>query len=427
MMEDVEILSKWLFGGNTDILYAIQAADEEEELEASQSRHAKRPRCHTMSRNRGYALHTMEVIERESPGLFRRMYRLDVTSFNKLLDIIGPHIERNGNAAIPGINSQMVIPAKTRLAVTLRWLAGGSYHDICFAYGIAVGSFYADHGVLWGTIAAINQHLLIDFPSHDPDTLESISQGFANKYTHGKMHGCVMAVDGWVCRTRKPFARETPNIMTYRNRKDTWGVVCFAGCDHELRFRMFSAQCCGSTNDSIAWDLTSVARTVFKQNLLMEPYYAVCDEALACTENLLVPYGGRQLGIWKDSFNYHLSAMRQCIERAFGLLVGRWGILWRPLLVAIDRWPSVIHACAKLHNFCIDNNITAVETYHEDYQNGDCTMGFLTRYNTDEVNGDRRTLGNNAHDASFKRTAITNYLQSQDCIRPVRTAVNSRS
>jgi hypothetical protein len=44
---------------------------------------------------------------------------------------------------------------------------------------------------------------------------------------------------------------------------------------------------------------------------------------------LLVPYAGRSLGVWKDSFNSHLSAMRQCVERSFAILTQRWGILWR--------------------------------------------------------------------------------------------------
>jgi hypothetical protein len=74
------------------------------------------------------------------------------------------------------------------------------------------------------------------------------------------------------------------------------------------------------------------------------------DEAFANRDQLLVPWSGRGLGLAKDAFNYHLSAMRQTIERAFGLLVARWGVLWRPLRVAVHRWPLVTTVCAKLHN-----------------------------------------------------------------------------
>ena len=59
-----------------------------------------------------------------------------------------------GNQAIPYLE-EAVMRARlgnTKLACSLRWMAGGSYLDICFEFGVAIGSFYADGGVLWGTL-----------------------------------------------------------------------------------------------------------------------------------------------------------------------------------------------------------------------------------------------------------------------------------
>ncbi len=39
--------------------------------------------------------------------------------------------------------------------MSLRWLAGGSYLDLCFAWGVGVATFYADNGVLWPMLQAI--------------------------------------------------------------------------------------------------------------------------------------------------------------------------------------------------------------------------------------------------------------------------------
>ena len=64
-----------------------------------------------------------------------------------------------------------------------------------------MGTFYLSDGILWGTIAAIDLVLSIGFPLNDPAKLEEISNGFS-QYTSGRMKGCVMAIDGWVCRTR---------------------------------------------------------------------------------------------------------------------------------------------------------------------------------------------------------------------------------
>jgi len=131
-------------------------------------------------------------------------------------------------------------------------LAGGAVYDICFAFGVAIGSFYAPDEILWRTLQAIDKHLKIEFPSNDRSTLEAISEGFLD-YTHGRMKGCVVAMDVWVCRTRQPFRSEVSNVISYRNRKNLWGMVCFAGCDHRGKLLIFSARCSGSTNDAVAW------------------------------------------------------------------------------------------------------------------------------------------------------------------------------
>jgi hypothetical protein len=55
-----------------------------------------------------------------------------------------------------------------------------------------------------------------------------------------------------------------------------------------------------------------------------------------------------------DSFNYFLNQLHIHIENAFALLVGRWGILWRPLSVRLKNQPNLIKCLCKLHNFCID-------------------------------------------------------------------------
>lgn len=67
-----------------------------------------------------------------------------------------------------------------------------------------------------------------------------------------------------------------------------------------------------------------------------------------------MPYAGRGLGDSKDYFNFLLSRMRQNIERVFGIMVVRWGILWRTLQVEFTMIPALLSAIARLHNFCID-------------------------------------------------------------------------
>ncbi len=102
-------------------------------------------------------------------------------------------------------SSGAVVPLKTRLAVTLRWLAGGSYLDLCFAWGLGVLTFYgSDHGFLWQTLQALDEIFQMGFPLHDEKKLEELSLGFSN-HSGGILDGCVFALDGFGVSTRAPY------------------------------------------------------------------------------------------------------------------------------------------------------------------------------------------------------------------------------
>ena len=69
-----------------------------------------------------------------------------------------------------------------------------------------------------------------------------------------------------------------------------------------------------------------------------------------------------------DDFDWHQSSDRMAIECAFGILVQRWGVLWRPLRCRFNRRAPLIGACIRLHNFCIDQGL---DEEHLAAMNGD--------------------------------------------------------
>jgi hypothetical protein len=78
------------------------------------------------------------------------------------------------------------------------------------------------------------------------------------------------------------------------------------------------------------------------------------------------------LGSKQRQFQFLLSAMRQCIERAFGMFVGRWGIFRRPLTFGAQKWGLVLGVCAKLHNYCIrQGEAKPLSALQIDVQEGD--------------------------------------------------------
>ena len=108
----------------------------------------------------------------------------------------------------------------------------------------------------------------------------------------------------------------------------------------------------GKTHDSSAFNLSPFARAL-EAGKLPERFWIVGDDAYALKRHLLCPFPGRGLGALKDTFNFYQSNCRIKIEQAFGILVRRWGVLWRALECAHDRAPLVFSVCCKLHNICM--------------------------------------------------------------------------
>lgn len=394
------------------LLYVIEEEERQREAEAALQAAHMRWRTKNRHRNRGHALNEIDHVSEKT---FSKMFRMDRASFGLLLGKVSPFLQdTDEERAIQ--SSGAVVTKQTKLYATLRWLAGGSYLDICFGWGLAEGSFFNyNEGIVWPVINALDKCFLIGLPT-DTAELNKMADDFS-KFSGGQLHGCVTAIDGWVARTRKPHVGEVDDIMAYRNRHDCWGLVVLAGCDAHCRFTMWSCQNSGSTNDCLAWDLSTMKR-LLEQGKLPAQFFLIGDEAFSCTDQLLVPYSGRGLGAWKDSFNYHLSAMRQCIERSFALLTNRWGILWRNLRCNFNRWPLLLTVCAKLHNFCTDQKLPELpQRYDEDVEEGDSPDVLLNYLEENEPLVAR---------VANRRTIFTAKLESDGVRRPAHASSQSR-
>ena len=348
------------------------------------------------------------------------MFKVSRAGFEELLEIISPFMH-DTNKVMAMRSSGSVVSKRTKLYATLRWCAGGSYLDICFAWGISKTALFSDvfeKGVVWPVIDAIDEAFVIGLPLDNVVELQRLADEFSI-LSHDELKGCVTAIDGWVAQSRKPFPSEVVDIMAYRNRHGCWGLVVLAGCDARCRFTMFSCKNSGSTNDCIAWELSLLKKLIIDDGSLPHQFFLIGDEAFSCCNQLLVPYSGRGLGTWKDSFNFHLSAMRQVIERAFAILVQRWGILWRPLRCNFDKWTKLLTVLAKLHNFCLDKNIPLYRhRFYEDEEPGDEAEVVLNEGDDDEAR---------ANTYSNRRAGFTRELELKGIRRPRHAAMNSRA
>ena len=112
-------------------------------------------------------MHALRAMDGLSPNTFKKMFRVDHKTFDEVMERITPFVKVPNE--VKAFNSSGgPITLKTRLAVSLCWLAGGSYLDLCFAWDIAFSTFYHPTGVLWPTLEAINKGFSYGFscPRH---------------------------------------------------------------------------------------------------------------------------------------------------------------------------------------------------------------------------------------------------------------------
>ncbi len=108
-------------------------------------------------------------------------------------------------------------------------------------------------------------------------------------------------------------------------------------------------------------------------------------------------------------------------EQAFGILVARFGILWRPLRVDLCRVPRIISACMRLHNLCAARGDTLTTLALPPLEHENITRAYRRwwrlsqsiRTSTGQFRGRQRD-----EETSFIRDNLTQYLRENDVHRP---------
>ena len=305
----------------------------------------------------------------------RRAYRMNKQSFYKLYWILKTELE---DEFLPFINrgtgharrekSAYYIDLKIRLSCALRFFAGADPLDLMISHGISHSSVYCS---VWGVVDCINRHpqLLFKFPSHDEQ--REISARFQKK--SGALFDCVVgAIDGMLVWTTKPTERcceaaKCGEKHFLCSRKDKFGLNLQAICDDKLRFTWVDIRWPGSTSDYMAWMTSDLCgRLEDGDSLLLDGKCIVGDNAYVKKNYMSVPHKGI-VSQYDDAYNFYVSQLRISIERAFGALVHRWAILWRPLCTATEKVGPLVMTLCRLHNYCInESEMDAEKTTRED-------------------------------------------------------------
>ena len=313
-------------------------------------------------RNRQEALARLQDY---SDSEFRRRYRMSRERFNRIAEIIRPQVEPMTAVAIARAiaSSGSVVKAELRLGGALRVLSGGSYLDAADLHAVHDKSF--NQTTLWPVCRAIasSKHPDLDnihFPFDDEMQLRRHEATFKKQAGH-LFPGTVAAGDGCGLCIEQPSDEEVGgNVKDHHTRKYDYAYGFLLFCDGHNHIMSVEATHVASAHDAAMYD-TSLVHQAIEDGKLPPWAHVVLDAAFACTEQELVPWPVTKNGLCedKDAFNFMLSQQRQAVERTFGLLYSRWGILWRPLRVKFDNLGLVLHTLCRLHNYCMKDTHVA--------------------------------------------------------------------
>ncbi|XP_071632125.1 uncharacterized protein [Temnothorax longispinosus] len=344
------------------LLLALQIREQIADVSSSDSDNEEFAMLETVLRTRRKIPRVPYYVETIVPTMtnqdFKSHFRMRPGTFEYLLSIIGPKLQRE-TGGTPMISSH-----KQCLLALWRLATPDSLRSIFDRFDVGRST------ALYVTRRVINAIIdlapnVIKWPTNE--RVNEIWAGFENASGFPKVIG---AIDG----THITIPAPTDNSAAYVNRKGRHSIQLQAICDHTCQFIHCYVGHVGSVHDQRVFRLSEVQSYLGDVSKFPEESHLIGDLAYKLHENLLIPYRDNgHLTERQRNYNFVHSSARMAIERAFGLLKGRFRSLLTTLaLDRVDLIPLHILACCVLHNICLmKNDILDIEV-NEDVHAIDC-------------------------------------------------------
>ena len=270
---------------------------------------------------------------------FKGRMRMEVSTFEYLCKTLAPALQRQDTSM------RLAIPVQVKVAVAVSRLAtGNSMQCIAGLYRIGLSTSQLAVSQFCVAIKNILLKEFIRWPS--PADLERFAHEFQNLH---QIPYVVGAVDG----SHIPIVAPRLHAADYFNRKGFHSVLLQGVVSSNCLFWSFDIGWAGSMHDANLWARTEIGQ--YCEAGKLSPYALVGDATYPCRPWMLAPFKGHKDGLSPEEYhwNYVQSSTRMCIERAFGMLKGRWRILLKRLDVQLRNVPDLVSACLILHNMCI--------------------------------------------------------------------------
>ena len=302
-------------------------------------------------KNKGAYCNIFKELELTDSEGFRRFMRMDVGTFNDLVNIIGQDITKKDTTM------RTAIPPQERLALTLRFLATGeTFRSLEFFFRI---SRKAISYIVVEVVTAIYDNLAKEFlalPSTAAEW-EKIESRFRDRWNFPH---CVGAVDGKHVRIQGCGVG-----AMYHNYKGSHSIIMMiaAGGDYEVVWADVGTN--GKVSDGSVLNNSEFGHKVKNHDLNLPaakplpnrtqktPYVFIGDDAFALLTNFMKPYSKNALDIFSRVCNYRFSRARRISENVFGILACRWRVLLTTIVMHPGKVRQVCKGLLTLHNWLL--------------------------------------------------------------------------
>ena len=304
---------------------------------------------------------------------WRENFRVSRETFDYLCNELRPFLQKKET------HLRKPVSVETQVAVTLYYLSDeGRLRKVANAFGLGRSTVSTIIRQVTHVISSYLGPKFIKLPNSAQDVETLASRFYA---THG-FPQCIGAVDGTHFSIKQPCENHTD----YINRKGRYSLNVQAVCDYKYNFIDVVIKWPGSVHDGRIFANSLINQKLRDKVIPPCPKVIVdgkdpvqiCilgDPAYPLLPHVMKEFPNGGSTPKEQFFGYRLSSARMVIECAFGRLKGRFGILRRPLDLALLHIPELIHACFTLHNICENRNetlsaqnIQAAQAYDLEFQ-----------------------------------------------------------
>ena len=322
---------------------------------------------------------------------FKKRLRINRATFQYILGEIEAQLVKEPTRFKPE-----PIPPDTQLAICLYRLAHGcTYSTVGDLFGVAESTA----SVIFNQVCKILVSTLYDRFVYLPRNSAEWKQELES-FLENWEFPCVGAWDGF-------HVYVSTKLKNYFSFKKRYSVSSLGFIASNKRFLWAAVGAPGSTHDSRLLKSCDLFADIQQGRILPSsvlrtreygdiPFTTVGDSAFPRYTWLMKPYSESTRDPRKRYLNKRLCSARVVSEHAYGMLKGRWRILYKKTECKLKNIRQVIMACIALHNICISRDDPCSPRWRLEIEN----LHLIRRSGNGEQD----------YEADQVRTRITNWL-----------------